>query len=73
MDMRDIEGFLIGLKNEGTIIGAQVELAKSKKVQTFWGDHRMMSDAFGGRKYRTRVLIHYQSEWDWTVEFPDEE
>ena len=70
--MKDIEGVFLGLKNEGTIIGAVMEL-KGGATRTFWGDHRMMMDAFNGRKIGDRVFVHYNEEWDWTVEFPDEE
>ena len=70
--MKDIEGELVELVNEGTIIGARVKMADGK-VRTFWGDHRMMLDAFEGRKNGVRVIIHYEAQTDWTVEFPDDE
>ena len=69
--MKNYEGKYLGLVNEGTIIGASVEMTDGK-TRTFWGDHRPMLAAFDGRKLNERVLIHYNGETDWTVEFPED-
>jgi hypothetical protein len=72
MSMENFEGTLVGVLNEGSVVGIAVHLTDGK-LRKFWGDHRPMWNILEGRKMACRVLIHYESETDWTIEFPDEE
>lgn len=69
---RDYKGEFIGLVNEGTLIGVSVRMSTGNE-RIFYGDHRPMMQTFDGIKKGDRLIIHYTSAYNWTVEFPDRE